>query len=84
MLSVGYHRMRNAGVFALALSALELTDIFAFDGDLGTANPVASVGEGLVRAFVETCPESVCVRVAGLSAELAGGISRSARMSAWR
>src|SRR3546814_6520160 len=65
-------RMRDAGLGAFTLSTLELAEVFALNGDFGAADSGCSVGEGLFRRLVQTCPKRVCVRVTGLSTELAG------------
>src|SRR3546814_2869664 len=72
MLCVGDDRMRDAGLGAFTLSTLELAEVFALNGDFGAADSGCSVGEGLFRRLVQTCPKRVCVRVTGLSTELAG------------
>src|SRR3546814_17013487 len=64
--------MRGAGVGAVARRTLDLAEVCALNGDCGAAVSCCSVGECLFRRLFQTCPMRVCVRVTGLSTELAG------------
>lgn len=65
--------MRNSRFSTFTCSAFELSQIFALDGDLGSANAIlASIGEGGFGVLVKAGPQGVGVGVARLSTEFAG------------
>ena len=70
---IGNDGMRNAGFCAFPRSPFKLSDIFALDGDLGSADAVlAAIGESGVGILIEAGPQRVGIGVACLSAEFSG------------
>lgn len=73
MAGVGHDGMRNACFSTFTCSAFELSQIFALDGNLGSANAVlAAIGEGGFGILVKTGPQAIGIGVTCLGTEFAG------------